>query len=290
MVLRTVLKPVYLALFSLSLLAVIAGSGAVMVLAGKGRDVFLFGAGVAVGMSLVSALSLELWHLSRERFAAMQQAIVRAVAAIQLGEINPQLLLTHYATPQKASDIHLELECRRLLDRLHQLLAKAVSDDGYCPHCGIWGASHRRVPGACRAKALRAGQSKAGALARVQKDVAAGCDSIAVFEDCSKFKEILTMVMATFPKTDTARTTLFPYLTPCSPAPGIAAAASLNRPAPLSKRQRRLLAWVCGTAQAAAIALGLWASALPQTQPVVEVASKNNRSTRARSALGYPRL
>ena len=80
------------------------------------------------------------------------------------------------------------------------------------------------------------------------------------------------MVMATFPKTDTARTTLFPYLTPCSPAPGIAAAASLNRPAPLNKRQQRLLAWVCGTAQAAAIALGLWASALPQTQPIVEVA------------------
>ena len=80
------------------------------------------------------------------------------------------------------------------------------------------------------------------------------------------------MVMATFPKTDTARTTLFPYLTPCSPAPGITAAASLNRPAPLNKRHRRLLAWLCGTAQAAAIALGLWASALPQTQPIVEVA------------------
>lgn len=139
MVLRTVLKPVYLALFSLSLLAVIAGSGAVMVLAGKGRDVMVFGAGIAVGMSLVSALSLELWHLSRERLAAMQQAIVRTIAVIQLGEINPQLLLTHYATPQKASDIHLELECRRLLDRLHQLLAKAVSDDGYCCYCDCWG-------------------------------------------------------------------------------------------------------------------------------------------------------
>lgn len=80
------------------------------------------------------------------------------------------------------------------------------------------------------------------------------------------------MVMASFPNADTTRTTLFPYLTPCSPAPGIAAAASLNRSVPLSKRHQRLIAWVCGTAQAAAIALGLWASALPQTQPVVEVA------------------
>ena len=132
-----------------------------MVLAGKGRDVMIFGAGVAVGMSLVSALSLELWHLSRERLAAMQQAIVRAVAAIQLGAINPQLLLTHYATPQKASDIHLELECRRLLDRLHQLLAKAVSDDGYCRYCDCWGESPARLLGAsgCKRSIWQANQS-----------------------------------------------------------------------------------------------------------------------------------
>ena len=160
MVLRTVLKPVYLALFSLSLLAVIAGSGAVMVLAGKGRDVMVFGAGVAVGMSLVSALSLELWHLSRERLAAMQQAIVRAVAAIQLGEINPQLLLTHYATPQKASDIHLELECRRLLDRLYQLLAKAVSEDGYCPYCGLWGHHTEECPVPAAQRLYEQGKAK----------------------------------------------------------------------------------------------------------------------------------
>lgn len=81
------------------------------------------------------------------------------------------------------------------------------------------------------------------------------------------------MVMATFPKTDDTRTTLFPYLTPCSPAPGIAAAASLNRPISLSKRHRRLLTWLCGTAQATAIALGLWASELPQIQPVAQASA-----------------
>lgn len=156
MVLKSVLRPVYLALFSLTLLAVIAGSGAVMALAGKGHDVFLFSAGVAVGMSLVSALSLELWHLSRDRLAAMQQAIIRAIAAIQLGEINPQLLLNSYATPQKATDVQLELECRRLLDRMHQLLAKAVSDDSYCRYCDSW-AEHSEdcpVPAAQRLYAL----------------------------------------------------------------------------------------------------------------------------------------
>ena len=153
MVLRTVLKaglkPIYLALFSLTLLAVMAGSGALMVLAGKGREVFLFGAGIAVGMSLVSALSLELGQLRPEPLARMplapmpladmQAAVVRAMAAIQLAEQHPHLLLNHYRTPQKASDIHLELalelECRRLLDRLHLLLAGAVTDEGYCHYC-----------------------------------------------------------------------------------------------------------------------------------------------------------
>jgi hypothetical protein len=134
-----VLRPVYLALFSLTLLAVIAGSGAVMALAGKGQYVIVFGAGVGVGMSLVSALSLELWHLSKERLQSMQAVIVSAVVAVQLGDINPRLFLSRY-TPQNASDIYLEIECRRLLDRLHQLLEKAVSADGHCRYCDLWGA------------------------------------------------------------------------------------------------------------------------------------------------------
>ena len=82
-------------------------------------------------------------------------------------------------------------------------------------------------------------------------------------------------MVTTFSEVEPARATLFPYLTPCSPAPGIAAAqvpnADLrNRPSRrLSKRHGRLLSWLCGTAQAAAFSLGLWASALPQPQPVV---------------------
>ena len=93
-----VLRPVYLALFSLTLLAVIASSGAAIALAGKGHDVFVFSAGVGVGMSLVSALSLELWHLSRDYLIRMQASVIEAISAMQLGEINPRLLLSQYAS------------------------------------------------------------------------------------------------------------------------------------------------------------------------------------------------
>lgn len=139
-----VLRPVYLALFSLTLLAVIAGSGAVMALAGRGHDVFVFSAGVGVGMSLVLALGLEVWHLSRDRLQVMQSTIVRTMAALQLGGINPRLLLSQYGstrayvTPQNATDVQLELECRRLLDRAHQLLEKTVSEHGCCHYCHQW--------------------------------------------------------------------------------------------------------------------------------------------------------
>ena len=141
-----VLRPIYLALFSLTLLAVIAGSSALLVLAGKGRDLLLFSTGIGVGMSLVSALSLELWHLSRQHLATMQQTVLEAVAAMHLGQINPRLLLNSYRTPQQASDIYLELECRRLLDRMHQLLAKAVTDDGFCSYCNHWGTHSTECP------------------------------------------------------------------------------------------------------------------------------------------------
>ena len=141
-----VLRPIYLALFSLTLLAVIAGSSALLVLTGKGRDLLLFSTGIGVGMSLVSALSLELWHLSRQHLATMQQTVLEAVAAMHLGQINPRLLLNSYRTPQQASDIYLELECRRLLDRMHQLLAKAVTDDGFCSCCNHWGTHSTECP------------------------------------------------------------------------------------------------------------------------------------------------
>ena len=145
-----VLRPVYLALFSLTLLAVIASSGAVMALVGQGHDVLVFSLGVGCGMSLVSALSLEQWHLLRDRLSEMQTTIVSAISTAQVGEINPRLLLSQYgkplATPQNASDIEVEIECRRLLDRTHQLLEKAVSGDGYCGYCERWHAHQDDCP------------------------------------------------------------------------------------------------------------------------------------------------
>jgi hypothetical protein len=158
-----VLKPVYLALFSLTLLAVIAGSGAVMALAGQGRDVMLFGAGVGVGMSLVSALSLELWSLSSARLEAMQLAIIKAVAAMQLGKINPRWFLNQSGTsctPQNASDITLEIECRRLLDRTGQLLEKAVTGDGHCRYCQSWDTHSEDCPALAAHLLYQSGREK----------------------------------------------------------------------------------------------------------------------------------
>ena len=97
-------------------------------------------------------------------------------------------------------------------------------------------------------------------------------------------------MVATFPDANATRTTLFPYLTPCSPAPGIAAANvttpdALNRPARLGKRRGRWLSLLCGAAQAAAIAAGLWASALPQAQPVaVKAAEQTSAHTAAQQS------
>ncbi|MEL6351591.1 MAG: hypothetical protein AAFR58_07495 [Cyanobacteria bacterium J06627_28] len=128
-------KTVYLALFSLTLLAVIASSSAVMVLAGRGRDVLLFGTGVGIGMSLLAAMSHQLWRLSFMQLRAMETQIAEAMLAARLGQINPRLVLRSTAAPERASDVHLELECRRLLDRVHQLLEKAVDPDGHCRYC-----------------------------------------------------------------------------------------------------------------------------------------------------------
>lgn len=83
-------------------------------------------------------------------------------------------------------------------------------------------------------------------------------------------------MVATFSKPDSART-LFPYLKSCKPAPGIAAQVPEARRDPFdyslpkSSSGQRLLSLLLGSAQAAAISLGLWVSALPQALPVVEV-------------------
>ena len=91
-------------------------------------------------------------------------------------------------------------------------------------------------------------------------------------------------MVATFPKPDSDRT-LFPYLKSCKPAPGIAAAhvpEAIRDPfdcaLPKSSSGQRLLSLLLGSAQAAAISLGLWISALPQALPVAVEAPLQQKS------------
>jgi len=113
-------------------------------------------------------------------------------------------------------------------------------------------------------------------------------------------------MVATFPDSNSTRTSTrttpqLPYLKPCSPAPGIARGMttdnttatttdSLNFPPRLNKRRQRLLALLWGTAQAAAISLGLWASALPQKQPVAVEAAATHKTDDLWEALGSETL
>ena len=94
----------------------------------------------------------------------MQSEIISAVAAAQLGEINPRLLFAQYggrlSTPQNASDIAVEIECRRLLDRVNQLLEKAVSDDGHCHCCERWGAHEADCPVPAAQRLYQDGKAK----------------------------------------------------------------------------------------------------------------------------------
>jgi len=80
-------------------------------------------------------------------------------------------------------------------------------------------------------------------------------------------------MVAIFPKDNASRSTLFPCLKPCSPAPGIAPASAaatdlFSRPVRLRKSRRRWLSLIFGSVQAAALSFGLWTSALPQTAAV----------------------
>lgn len=104
-------------------------------------------------------------------------------------------------------------------------------------------------------------------------------------------------MVATFPKSNPARTPLFPCLKPCSPAPGIVAEVlapvvndSFNRPARLGKAGRRWLSLLCVGASAAAISLGLWASALPQAMPVAVETSALQKQDNLWNTLGSERL
>lgn len=95
------------------------------------------------------------------------------------------------------------------------------------------------------------------------------------------------------------RATLFPYLRPCQPAPGITspditssnvatATAStdlLNRPARLSPRRKRWLSLGFGAVHAAALAMSIWLLTLPQAQPDTPVAVSKTLKQQAQADL-----
>ena len=112
MVLST--KAICLLLFSLTLLALITSSAAVIVIAGQGALTLSFASGALVGALIVLILSLE------------------KVSFIRYSKIAARVLLQR--APMNATDILLEIECRRLLDRMGQLLERSNEGDR-CLHC-----------------------------------------------------------------------------------------------------------------------------------------------------------
>lgn len=86
-------------------------------------------------------------------------------------------------------------------------------------------------------------------------------------------------MVATFHEDNDSRSTLFPCLKPCSPAPGIAPAASdpFDYPVRMSKSRRRWLSLLFSSVQAAARSFGLWTSALPQTAAIESLSQTTAR-------------
>jgi hypothetical protein len=94
-----------------------------------------------------------------------------------------------------------------------------------------------------------------------------------------------TNMVAVFPEPDAQKTTLFSYLKPCQPAPGIAQQVNepsvndlFNQPAGLSKKRGRWLSLVGGALQLTAIGLGLWlpslwAASKVEPKPVAQISS-----------------
>ena len=106
-------RTVRLLLFSLTLLTVITSSAAALAIAGVGAVVLSFAAGMLVGAFVAITLGVE-------------KVVMRAGRAA--------LQLLQQRAPVNASDVLLEIECRRLLDRMGQLLAQANVGDR-CLHC-----------------------------------------------------------------------------------------------------------------------------------------------------------
>ena len=130
--------PYYSLLVFATLLCVVAGSSAIHILAGQGRDVVLFGLGVGVGMTWSCYVGLENWRLTMAALGSISHNIT--ALSLVLGPkhqyIHPKISLG-LATPplSTASEFLLEIEVRGLLDAVARL-GEGVVVNGLCHCCG----------------------------------------------------------------------------------------------------------------------------------------------------------
>ena len=131
-------RPHHSLLMFATLLCAIAGSSAIHIISGQGRDVVLFGLGVGIGMSWSCYVGIENWRMTMAALGSIADS-VNALCLV-LGPkhryIHPKIALG-LATPPPAisTEFQLEIEVRGLLDAVARL-GKAVVVDGLCRCCG----------------------------------------------------------------------------------------------------------------------------------------------------------
>ena len=130
-------QPHYSLLMFATLLCVIAGSSAIHVIFGQGRDVVLFGLGVGIGMTWSCYVGIENWRMTM----AALDGIAGSVNAIALlvgpryQFIHPKIALGLAAPLITDTEFRLEIEVRGLLDAVALLGQTVVAADGVCGCC-----------------------------------------------------------------------------------------------------------------------------------------------------------
>jgi len=131
-------QPYYSLLMFATLLCVIAGSSAIHVIFGQGRDVVLFGLGVGIGMTWSCYVGIENWRMTMAAFDGIAGSVnaLSLVLGPKHRYIHPKIALG-LATPPPAisTEFQLEIEVRGLLDAVALLGQAVVAADGVCGCC-----------------------------------------------------------------------------------------------------------------------------------------------------------
>jgi len=131
-------RPIYSLLMLATVVCVIAASSAVHVLVGQGRDIFLVGVGMAIGMGFSAYIGVSNWQIFMDSVDLISENI-GAIALYLPGKedsvrrfISPKITM-RLSTPAASKEFALETEVRSLLDAVNRL-GQAVVVDGFC-HC-----------------------------------------------------------------------------------------------------------------------------------------------------------